>query len=275
MRLWQLVFLIIKSNIVHFPMRIIVTSCALSICLLGAYLHYNFNGLYQPTFADYVFAVFSGMEEYVYIPGKPFDFPALWLFICALFLYLPFGHAYDSLYGIGSIFMVQSGNRISWWLAQTLWCVICSLLFFILLLFVLIIFWLADMASGKIYVSTEVFAIANLSASSNAIIVSLWDYLPGLILIVIALNLVQLTLSLAVGPTLSFSFIMATLFLSFFFSLPFFPGNYLMLARAGCFSLTGYTATTSLVFSGSLIIIAFLAGAISFKRMNLLAKETI
>ena len=224
---------------------------------------------------DCLFFVFAGIEPFVYVPGRPFDFPALWVFVVALVLFITYGYAFGTLRGIGAKFVVESGSRLEWWAEKSFWCLAVTLLYFAVMLLEGALLALFGVVELSMDMSHEAAIIFRFEADETSEMPFMGELFLSIAFMCVALNQAQLSLSFIVGPVISFGFVLSVVFLSCFFNTPFLPGEHLMLIRSEPVVDGGTSITSGHILSAALFILFFVFGCIGFKRMNILPKEEL
>lgn len=235
------------------------------------------NEKLQPSsFADAVFFIFGGMEKYIPQPDRPFLFPVTWILLCIFLLRMTLEYAYNDLQTYGQQLLIRAGTRTAWWLSKCLWNIVCAVGFFV---FVWAVIFLYCAVTGiplnltlHANILTYTLNTADISgpAISYKMLLSVFLVTP---LILLALSLLQMTLTLFVQPIYSFCIIAAVLVISAYWQSPLLPGNYAMPVRSSQYTSDGVSLTVGLFYAGAMIVGAILIGAVRFRHYDILQKE--
>ena len=186
------------------------------------------------TYGDYWMYLYGGMKEYIPSPDNPFQFPVLWMVTILTLFFILLNYPYKDMLTVGQQVIVKSKGRKLWWNSKCLWNILGVLTYHVILICSSMLFalFLKFPLSNKI--NTELisylFTIDTMTFQPTKpeipLIVAL---LP--IFLLIAINLLQMTISLFVKPTVSFLFIMILLLSSSYLLVPYMIGNYGMILR--------------------------------------------
>lgn len=248
-------------------------------------------GLAQLSFGDFFCVLFGGATERRDVDMGFWTIPAAWILVCALIFYLTLDYPYRDLAGMGKQLIVASGSRWGWWLSKCAWVIAAVLLAYALMLGACA---LATLCVGGRWVSElweqvastvglRTYALIggedivfNLSGAARDVSLRTWDMgscLATIPLMLVALCLVQLTLSLLAGPLPAFGVSMATLLVSAWAVSPALLGNYLMVTRTTVVSTSGVDVGVGIAISIVLIIVSIVGGGLAFSRMDILGGE--
>lgn len=97
--------------------------------------------------------------------------------------------------------------------------------------------------------------------------------LVGAFLMLVALCMVQMALSLLVGPLIAFGVSISTILVSAWAVHPALLGNYLMVTRTTEVSTVGVDVGVGMVVSVALIVVSVIVGGFAFSRMDILGGE--
>ena len=240
------------------------------------------RNLMTRTFGDFLFYMTAGMEEYVPMPGNVFMFPALWMLLMLVPLYITLYYPFKDLTEYGKNVLVNSKSRSAWWLSKCVWAVASVFLYFLLLWGVIALFCLCGGGTLSLGVSKSLIyklipmPVENVYAFSGEMIVSgkltLQMFLMP-VFIVSAFSILQMTASLWIKPFFSFCISAGVLVLSAYYLHPAFLGNYAMSQRNSILIQNGVDCQIGIVFSVVLLLISCVVGLCAFRRYDILNKE--
>lgn len=239
------------------------------------------RSLMTRTFGDFLFYMTAGMEEYVPMPGNVFMFPALWMLLMLVPLYMTLYYPFKDLTEYGKNVLVNSKSRSAWWLSKCVWAVASVFLYFLLLWGVIALFCLCGGGTLSLGVSKSLIyklipmPAENIYAFSGEMIVSgkltLQMFLMP-VLIVSAFSILQMTASLWIKPFFSFCISAGVLVLSAYYLHPAFLGNYAMSQRNSILIQNGVRLEIGIMFSAVLLLISCVVGLCAFRRYDILNK---
>lgn len=235
------------------------------------------NEKFQPSsFADAVFFIFGGMEKYVPQPDAPFIFPVAWILLCISLLRMTLEYAYNDLQTYGQQLLIRTGTRTAWWLSKCLWNIVCVVGFFIFMWIVIFLYCAVTQIPLNMTLHADILtntlntAAISGPAISYKMLLSVFLVTP---LILLALSLLQMTLTLFVQPIYSFCMITAVLVVSAYWQSPLLPGNYAMPVRSSQYTSDGVSLTVGLLYAGAMIVGTILIGLVRFRHYDILQKE--
>lgn len=240
------------------------------------------SNLTTRTFGDFLFYITAGMEEYVPMPGNVFMFPALWMLLMLVPLYITLYYPFKDLTEYGKNVLVNSKSRSAWWLSKCVWAVASVFLYFLLLWGVIVLFCLCGggilslgVSKSLIYKlipmpAENIYALSGEGLVSGKLILQMF-LMP--VLIVSAFSILQMTASLWIKPFFSFCISAGALVLSAYYLHPAFLGNYAMSQRNSILIQNGVRLEIGIMFSAVLLLISCVVGLCAFRRYDILNKE--
>lgn len=226
------------------------------------------------TLGDTVGSTLGGIVKYEPDKGDIFRFPAAWsLFVMAV-AYVPLSYPYRDLMGFGRSVLVSTGSRLSWWLSKCLWVVAASLAGFAVFLAVGACASLLLGGGVSLTLSPGLPALAHfMREASQSDPCDLTAFLAVTPFVICSLCLLQMALSLAVRPVLSFAFTAALLLVSAYTYSPLLLGNYLMVARTAGVAQDAMVPLHGLALAAIVGLASIIAGGAYFSRMDCIDKE--
>lgn len=228
------------------------------------------------SFGDFFFYAYGGMQKYVPSPTNAFQFPAIWIMIFAMAAFLVLNYPTRDLCGTGQQFMVEAKGKRIWWGAKCVWNILGSLLFHLVFTATLVLCCVVM----KIPVTSKIHMdlIPMLFELSREFVLKERETLILLVCIVpillsLALNMLQMVLTLFIKPIFGYIVVLAILLASAYLMSPYMIGNYAMMLRLDWVWNGGISAMTGVVVSGVILVISILAGMIKVHHMDILRKE--
>ena len=160
-----------------------------------------------------------------------------------------------------------------WWISKCIWNILSVVVFFLMAWVVFALGCLVSGGSLSMTLSPDIFAACNLVLSYEAPAALIPQTLLLPMLVMMGLNLLQMTLSLFLKPFYSFMVTTAILFLSTYYLSPFCIGNYAMPLRSHLLLANGVGLNTGLLISGILIVVSIIAGGLIFRKRDILKGE--
>lgn len=229
---------------------------------------------------DYFFSLFAGSESGTasgisFTDGRiDFNLPTLWFFIILWLLIITLHYPYDELHGFGKHMVVLSKQRNYWWFSKCLWAVGCVILFYAIALLAVFLLTSCSGAGMSLNVSDYLpFVYIN-----DGITVTRPPYsvAPNLLLVFavsVALVLLQLVLSLKIGPKYSYGIMAGFIIISSFFDNILLLPNYAMAVRVESFLTKGLPVTAGLLLSLICICGSVLYGHQRFSNLDIMGGD--
>ena len=230
-----------------------------------------------PTTADYLLAVIGGCGRPETLPGgdSNFTLPVLWgvfvLWVLFTSLYYPF----VDLNGIGKQMMPLSGSRGIWWASKCVWAAVNTVVVYLIICLACFLsglcFGAVPSGSANWYLSRELNMQTNLLTTDST-----WDMGPAFLLTALtlmALSLLQLTLSLMLKPLFSYLLVAGYLFAGAYVQSPAFFGNYAMAARSSLLISTGLEPGLAVLLALWIAALSVIVGYVTIQRKDILGGD--
>lgn len=256
---------------------VLILFCVMFISFLMVITGYNIRFKIDPgieiNLGNALLYGFGGMSEYKPAEELFFRYPAFWLLSYLLLAYITLYYPYDDLEQFGQNILIRSGGRGLWWISKCIWNILSVVVFFLLAWAVFALGCLVSGGSLSMTLSPDIFAACNLVLSYEAPAALIPQTLLLPMLVMMGLNLLQMTLSLFLKPFYSFMVTTAILFLSTYYLSPFCIGNYAMPLRSHLLLANGVGLNTGMLISGILIVVSIIAGGLIFRKRDILKGE--
>lgn len=277
-------FLRMLGSDIRYGMRGVVGRLALValIALFAAFMAYTsvfwyWNRIGIDTgisVSEALIGLVGGMTKFVPRPGVFFKFPMTWLALLIVAAYVTLDYPVRDLSGMGTHLIVAAGSRWPWWLAKCCWVVLCTLVWTLVIALVCVLTVVLTGGSWDWAPSYEaVFACGLSGEGTRAQAFSIADFALAAPLALMALLLVQLVLTVFVGPYLGLAVTVAVLFFSAFYLHPALLGNYLMAARSNAMLDGGVDPAVGAALSAALIVVSVVLGGVAFNRKDIMGRK--
>jgi hypothetical protein len=225
------------------------------------------QGKVSGTFVDLVTYHFKGRVPYVPNQDIPFTLPFDWIAIQVFVALLVGYYPVRDFRGYASQVLIRTKNKWQWWLSKSLWVMLTVICFYLLAFLIALT---VSLASGW-GIPVESAAIGGFAAG-----VSLAGLPPEQVVLLflvpvllsIALSLVQMVLSFAIGPLWAFMGLMAYNGVSAYADTNLLIGDLSMVLRNPLVGGSGLSSELSLVLSAGVSVAAIVFGAVLFKYQD-------
>ncbi len=216
---------------------------------------------------------FGGMAEFIPDGSNQFEFPVFWMLTYLLLAYITLYYPFDDLDESGQNILIRSRGRGMWWLSKCVWNLLSVLAFFLLAWAVFALGCLLAGGSLSMELNPEVIALVGVQPDYEVPATLIPQTLLLPLLVMMGLNLLQMTLSLFIKPFYSFMVIAAILLLSAYYLSPFCIGNYAMPLRSHLLLSNGVGLNTGMLISVILIAVSVMVGGLVFRKRDILKGE--
>ncbi len=226
-----------------------------------------------PTYGDCLLYIFGGIKIYKYDPNESIQFPALWLLVFLLCLQLTTIYPEKEQRDFGLQILVRSHSRQKWLFAKEIWIICSCVTYFAIAHLVILLSCLVSGCSISLQLNEYLPLIAPIEGNdvlgrdSNKYFLVIMVLLP---MVMIALENMQLFLSLSIRPSLAFVVIAAYLLLYAYFPIPLFIGHYGMVCRSNFLSRSGVDFFEGCLYSFTFTLLFFFASLRRISVKNLL-----
>lgn len=243
---------------------------------INEYIKLNVDFPAEKTFGNLWLYIYGGMEKYVQSPDNPFKFPVIWttvFVVCALLVLI---YPTKDMYGIGTHIVVAGGSRGKWWFSKVIWNILSTVIYHGI--FILIIVF-ACIASGT-KLGTEINMTMQMSLYDISDI-SLFKVISSVpvsvvllpIVICIAMNLFQMTLTLFINPAYSFIISCFMMIGSAYVLTPAMVYNYAMPLRYSMLLDGGVNYIYGYVIAAVIAGLSVIVGYVRFLKYDIIKKE--
>jgi hypothetical protein len=217
--------------------------------------------------------IYGGMNEYIPGPENEFEVPVLWIVLFTTMFFGSLNYPYNDLFGYGKQILLRTRGRVLWWLSKCCWNVIYILFFNIIIISVICIFVLIEGADFGLNINFELlarnFEAEPRSLTSDSIRLQFLLFASP-ILISVALNLLQMTISLFIKPIFSFLLMSVILISSAYLMSNSMLGNYGMIFRSNIVLENGLNFEFGIYISLIIIALSIIIGMFKFKKYDII-----
>lgn len=259
---------------------------AVPVLFLAAYIDYAMRfHAYQPidkmfaienSLGNVVLFVFGGMFRYQPGIDEQFIFPALWIMIGMLLSYFTLHYPYKDMDEMGQNMLIQSGGRRIWWISKCIWNLVSVIFFFLIGWLVIILCCLVQGVPLSMELSPNIVMMLNASNSLPLLYPTKLNFelmiLP--VMMMLALSMMQMTLSLIVRPIYSFMVTGTILMASAYWQNPLLIGNYGMALRSSNMVADGVNPAVGFWYALGILLISFVIGLLCFSRYDIIKKRS-
>lgn len=224
---------------------------------------------------DFLVYVYGGMREHV-VGDIDFQIPIIWIMVLITILFLVLSYPTTEMTGYGLQYIVHSGGRAKWWMSKCIWNILITLVYHFVLIVGTVCLCMANGMSFSLKVNSDI--VAGLFAYSLTGELKECQYVPLYIIFLpvcvsIALNMLEMFMTLFIRTIYSFLFMCVVLVVSAFFLSQFVIGNYAMIVRYNWINYNGVSCLTGYVISAIIILFVFIAGTIRFKNYDIINRD--
>ena len=222
---------------------------------------------------DYLINIFSGIKPIS--NTEEFIMPIIWLQVmcCPLYMYLSYPH--DDLIDFGQQAFIRSDKRIRWYISKCIWNVISSIFYFataVVVSFVLSLFLHEDTTLNFRIYSVVEHGVQMIYQIKITGIVEIF-FAP--LLTIVALHMLQMTLSFFIKEIYAFICCISFLILAVYVPSALVLGNGAMIIRSGLEGVGVSIVSTYTTVAVSLVTVALsiIVGSVRFKQFDILSVE--
>lgn len=252
----------------------IVFAALIIITFFDCRIRCNIDGV-RYSYGEYLMYIFGGSKSYEVTSSSPFILPYLWLLTHLLILYFTLNYSPSDLSGHGQQTIYRSGSRLAWWLSKCSWQIISVAMYYAASWIVLLLLSLIDNSDITTIVTHQVFI--RVSLEQTCIMPETTDLSIQLMLMpflfTASMGLLQLTLCLIVKPIFAYIISVLVCISSSYVQSPLLFGNYAMAIRSDNVISDGMNTTVGIISMLTLSALCIVAGALRFRRYDILGKE--
>lgn len=252
--------------------RFLILPLFLFLPLANYYLAFHNRGA-QVEFLDAVIYLFQGAPK-VDLQFAAVPVPISWLYLIGIFLLYHLDYIYHDLSLCGQQIIIRCHSRRMWICSKLLWNILSSCMFYLLTILCVWIFTkcMGDQTDWSISSrAISLFSLEGIEQLANIKLLFAVFLIPALTLV--ALNLLQMTLILFLGPLPSFLLTSATVVLSIYSMSGYILGESAMAIRNLQICIQGNSLSSRVVVPLGVIVLCAMAGSCRFFNMDILSKE--
>lgn len=266
----------IKNGFLHNWLFLLVPVCIIVFCSQCTKLLNAWEVL--GSWAIYVSYCFKGMQTISrHTLSEGFQVPVFWLFMMILPLLITLNYPFRDMKTIGPLVLLKSGSRVQWWLSKCVWNLSCTVGYFLLLYGTVAIYCVSthvpltmETAIGPVmalFVDADVMALVaeGMSMGQRCFVLLLLPFVT-----VASMNMLEMLLSLLIGPAYSFLICVALYAASSYVTTPLLLGNFANLTRSGAFINEGLDGNLGLVLCMVTLAGSIVIGVLCFHRRDIL-----
>ena len=258
-----------KNIIIYFLAMLFTALSAYSFGrLTDNYVHRGILSV-KPGAMDYLVYLFGGMK--VVDKSSEFEIPILWMTLQVLAGFCVCIYPVNDLDSGGTVILPQFGSRTGWWLSKCLWSVVQAAVLYIIIFATVVLF--SIISGGGMQYHPEIFKIHAGVLISDIKLLGIVVLAAPFLYSVMSM-LVQVNLSLFIGPINSFMFIVAYHIMSLYGSQFIFLGSVSMIYRNRSLTGEGVDWIPLLILCAFVSVTAVIAGVLKFRCSDLLGKKS-
>lgn len=283
MSAFKLILSDIREGILRNKRYILVPILCLFECM-SADINLNmfkaYGGIKSPTtFLDLIAELFHGCDPITKAPDPStvIALPYFWIALFVFAVFINFDYMHNDLTQFGIQVLTRSRKRGAWWGAKCVWCIASGVWFYMLFLLTALLF---SVLNGYDITFTNTPDILTITADRS--VVYLFKGAPDLtvlqrvwlllapMLVLCTLNMLQMLLCLFCKPMYSYLISIGVLMFGVLDDTPAAFSRCAMTTRSDWFYEEAYPAMTGMWICLGLIAAVIIAGALYFKRYDIL-----
>jgi hypothetical protein len=273
MKYIKILFFDIKNGIFKnrfFLLSVIILPCFFCFDFLNIA---GFTEVNERSFADFWIFIYGGMKEYIPSPENRFTIPALWIIFFSTIFFGALNYPYNDLFGYGKQILLRTKGRVLWWLSKCGWNIIYTLIFHGIVLLVICIFTALSGSNFNLDLNTDIltiqFQLQQKEMVSSEIKLPMLIFISPII-VSIAINLFQMTVSLFIKPIFGFLCTSVILVSSSFMMSNFMLGNFGMALRSNLIAVRGLDFEKGIEISLILAGLSIIVGTLKFWKYDII-----
>lgn len=268
----------ITKHYMLFLCPLVLTAFLAADCIknIKAFIEINTGGNVENSFGNVWMYIYGGMEKYVSSVDNPFKFPIVWTTIFVFAALLVLIYPTKDMLGIGTHVVVSGGSRGKWWFSKVIWNMASTLIYHAIIICTLILACL--MAGIEIKPGININLLQALCEFESVGDFKMKETLPIAvfflpIVISVAMNLLQMTLTLFINPNYSFIISCSVMILSAYLMTPFAVYNYAMSLRYSYIYNHGIKYQYGFVVALAIAVISVIIGYFRFLNYDIIKKD--
>lgn len=219
--------------------------------------------------------LYGGMKEYIPMAGNGFEFPAIWMLVFLMSAFCTLNYPMHDLHKMGRNVLVSGKSRKLWWFSKCSWNFLATVGYHGAIL--LIIFIICKVLRMPLARKMNAAFIVNFFGMGTTEFVGdekmSFAVMGSVLLFSIAINMLQMVLTLYMKPIFSFLIVCIILLSSSYFMLPIMIGNYGMVMRYQGIIENGVSQKVGVMISLGILLGSILVGNRRFRKYDILNQE--
>lgn len=204
---------------------------------------------------------------------QAFSFPTIWLFTHLLVCFFTLGYMNEDLTRGGVQVLIRTRRKSTWWLAKCAWNILVVTLYYGLGEALLWMLGRAVGFSGDFTLNPFLFqTLTNRAYVPTG--AGEWDFFVAFLVMPcltgIAINLMQMTLTLFVKPMVAFIAVAIYLSAAVFYPHPLLLANYAMPVRSAAAGIYAFWPSTGILLCAAFSLASVAVGAVYLRKMDIL-----
>ena len=261
---------ILRKRNLLIPIFFLITQAA--CCSDAALLHT------VPTWMDYLLSAFAGrlpVEVNIHQPVSALP-PLEWLAGVGGILFLSLDYPLGDLSGEGMQVLIRTGSKRKWFLSKCIWNIANCLLYATMLLLSGLIWTFLSKGDFSLVKYTDAINMVYEWTINTENIAPELLFLTGFLmpfLVMISLNLLQMSLCMFTKPIFALMLALAVLIISVYNDSPYLIGNIAMGIRTLAYIEKGCSVVQLLLVPLVIICLSIIIGSVRFGKMDILLRE--
>lgn len=263
-------------RILIIPVLFLLLCCGLTQ-ILQTLCNDGYDG--NVTFAEYFLYCFAGADP-VQFTQEP-SLPILWLSVIILNCFVTFDFMRRDISSLGQQVIVKVGSRKAWWLSKCAWLLCTTVICYLLSLLAVFVYSLFSGAVISLQCEselTEILVSSMYFLPNEGLQLSSWQVIKIVLLlplvVMAALNMLQMVLSLIFKSVASFIIINTYILLSVYYMNPLVIGSYGMIKNSSIFVQGGFDVNIAFAECVFIIFISVIVGMFIFSRYDILQEKS-
>lgn len=222
---------------------------------------------------DYLIYIFSGIKPIT--NAEEFVMPIIWLQIMCCPLYLNLNYPRNDLTSFGLQSLIRTHKRTQWYICKCIWSAISSVVYFTIAGIVAFALPLLLQKDSTLSFMRYSVVDSGIQAIYQIGIAEMTEIYFAPLLNIIAINMLQMTLSFFVKEVYAFICCLSFLILSVYMPSALILGNGAMIIRSELYGVgvSAISSCATVIVSLIMVVLSVIIGIVRFKRFDILSVD--